>query len=158
MENPAKLIHKFNKEANLLTGYNPKLEASLAIEEQLEGFNLEILAHKLGINDTSPKAVAREIASLATQNIELYEPLPEVNILDKHLDSIVVNQGSIYKMGLTPQEYTHALTIVATANMQKIKAGQDSNGKQLKPANFIPPEAKLQKLLDKAHKRMEAEN
>jgi len=151
MENPTKLIHKFNKQANLLEqGYSSKRECAYPIEEMLEGLNLVPLSAKLGVDSTSPKELSRKIVDLATENLECIRP---VDILDKHIDAIIFNYGSIYKLGLTPQEATKAIYIVALANMQKLAAGKDSEGKQLKPANFQPPESQLQKIIDEVEKR-----
>lgn len=153
MENPNKLIYKFNKEAGLLNqGYSSKRECPFSIEEMLEGFNLESLADRLFLDnpETSPREVSKKIVDLALENSE---DIPLVGKLDKHLDAIVYNFGSIFKLGLTPQEANKALFIVAQANMQKLQAGKDSEGKQLKPANFQPPEPQLQKIIDKVLER-----
>ena len=155
MENPNKLIYKFNKETGLLEqGYSSSRECAFPIEEMLEGFNLGALANKLQVLDPSPRKISKEIVALATEGAEHYDELEAVDILDKHLDAIVFNFGSIFKLGLTPQEANKALYIVALANMQKLTAGKDSEGKQLKPANFQPPEPQLQKIIDAVDKRI----
>lgn len=135
-------IHDFNSRAGLLNQpYNDFLESSFQIEEALEGFNIFPLAERFGC-DPDPKTMARAFMT------EVDGELADVDRLDKHLDSIVYNFGSIFKLGLTPQQAIKALSIVADANLQKLSAGQDSEGKQMKPEGFIPPEGKLQKILD----------
>lgn len=151
--NAIKAIYKFNQECKrpdgsclLDQGYNDQKESAFSIEEMLEGFDNTELSQVLGYSETqSPKELSREIIERACSTAE---EISDVDRLDKHLDSIVYNFGSIFKLGLTPQEAIKALSIVADANLQKITAGQDEHGKQCKPENFIPPEAKLQKILD----------
>lgn len=152
--NAVKLIHKFNKDCGLLEKkYSDFLESSFQIEEALEGFDLKSLTYKLIDQNceepASPKEISREIALLCAKEIA------DVDRLDKHLDSIVYNFGSLFKLGLTPQEAIKALTIVAEANMQKLTAGKDEHGKQKKPEGFIPPEDRLQKILDEVKARQD---
>lgn len=144
--NPIKQIYKFNQEAGLLAkGYDDGKECAFPIEEALEGFNTTELICQLQMEATaSPKDISRKIIDLTIND----ETLEDVDRLDKHLDTIVFALGSIYKLGLNPQEAMKALSIVADANMQKLTVGTDSEGKQMKPEGFIPPEEKLQKLLD----------
>lgn len=154
MENPNKLIYRFNKEAGLLEqGYSSKRECTFSIEEMLEGFNLGALAVRLDptlMLESSPREVSKAVIELATEGSEHYDQLEPVDILDKHLDAIVYNFGSIYKLGLTPQEANKALFIVALANTQKLKNKTvDSEGKLGKDrATFVGPEKDLQKIID----------
>ena len=144
--NPIKQVYKFNQQAGLLEkGYSDERECAFPIEEALEGFNTAELIYQLGCDTAaSPKEISRDILNLTINDIEL----SDVDRLDKHLDIIVFSLGSIYKLGLNPQETMRALGIVADANMQKLTVGTDSEGKQMKPEGFIPPEEQLQKLLD----------
>jgi len=155
MLNPIKEIYKFNKEAGLLEkGYYDAQESAYPIEEMLEGFeDIQSIAFMLKMdrkypsdaNEVNhPKEVSRELVKLAGNFVGT-----DVDRLDKHLDAIVFNFGSIFKLGLTPQEAMNALNIVMQANMQKLKVGQDEMGKQMKPEDFVGPEEQLQKLLDK---------
>ena len=163
MENPFKLIYKFNKNAGLLeAGYNELREPSFLIEEALEGFgNLSVLASKLGMyneDSKNPKEISRWIVSTAITGDGNYkesgwencDSLQDVEKLDKHLDAIVYAVGSIYKLGLNPQQLEQALNIVMQANMKKLKNKVfDSEGKLMKDENFVPPETALQELLNK---------
>ena len=148
--NAIKSIYKFNQECKrqdgsclLDQGYDDLKESAFSIEEMLEGFNLDVLATLLLEEDSSPKAISRKIM-WHTNGVHM----EDVDRLDKHLDSIVYNFGSIFKLGLTPQQAIKALSIVCNANLQKLTAGQDEHGKQKKPEGFIPPEEALQKILD----------
>ena len=172
MENQFKLIHKFNKETGLIDkGYSNLVEPAFIIEEALEGFNnLPILANKLGMNEVytldakevnNPKEISRWIVSTAITGEGNYKesnwkdmPLKEVDILDKHLDAIVYSVGAVYKLGLSPQQLEQSLNIVMQANMKKIGAPKDAEGKQLKPEGWekFAPEPKLQAILDKVQK------
>jgi uncharacterized Rmd1/YagE family protein len=146
MNNPIKTIYKFNLEAGLLDqGYIDERECAYPIEEMLEGLVTSELSQSLGIPDVGPKGISRHIMHLVSVPMDMRE----VERLDKHLDAIVFCFGSIFKLGLSPQQAAHALEIVMQANMQKLHAGKDEQGKQLKPDSFVGPEAELQKILDK---------
>jgi len=144
--NPLKTIYKFNQEAGLLDkGYDDERECAYPIEEALEGFVLTELAYQLGEDiNANAKEVSRGIINLTINK----DDLTDVDRLDKHLDAIVFAFGSIYKLGLTPQQAIKALGIVMEANMSKLAVGTDSEGKQMKPKDFVSPEPKLQKILD----------
>ena len=148
--NPIKAIHRFNKEAGLLElGYDDVRECAYPIEEMLEGFDLEALSVELGSKCVAtPKEISRELVNLANAKADA-PTVSDVDRFDKHLDAIVFCFGSLFKLGLSPQQAMQGLSVVMEANMQKLNAGQDSEGKQMKPDNFVSPEAKLQKILDK---------
>jgi len=148
--NPIKQIYKFNQEAGLLAkGYSDDRECAYPIEEALEGFNTEELANQIGCDSVpNPKDISRAIISLTTNE----GTITDVDRLDKHLDTIVFAFGSIFKLGLTAQDAMTALGIVMEANMTKLTVGTDEFGKQQKPEDFVPPEEKLQKLLDRRTK------
>lgn len=135
--NVIKSIYNFNKEAGLLeSGYSDERECAFPIEEALEGFPLI----------TNPKMYSRQIiADAVTADLDI----SDVDRLDKHLDIIVFSFGSIFKLGLSPQQALQALEIVMQANRQKLSVGTDDHGKQMKPSDFVGPEAKLQEILDK---------
>ena len=147
--NPIKQIYKFNDEASLLAdGYDDYRECAYPIEEALEGFDLVNLSTLLGCPAT-PKQVSRKIMEIVkgTQTTVYPIPITDVDRLDKHLDSIVFSFGSIFKLGLKPQQAIRALGVVTTANMRKLTAGKDEQGKQNKPVDFVGPEQELLKIL-----------
>lgn len=152
MTNPIKDIYKFNKDRGLLDkDYNDKKECAFPIEEALEGMgDLSALADRVkgevGIADSSPKGLSRQIIALA--NLDGEPDIADVDRLDKHLDIIVFSFGSIFKLGLSPQDAMNALGIVMKANMTKPSA-KDAEGKVIKQVDFVGPEIELQKLLDK---------
>lgn len=153
MENPIKLVYKFNQQAGLLNkGYDDFLESSFQIEEALEGFmHLPTLANVLEVDATSPKLpreLSRKIISLA-QNSQSQHDISDVDRLDKACDAIVFALGSIFKLGLTPAQATQALNVVMKANMAKLSMPKDEHGKLMKPVDFVGPEAELQAILDK---------
>ena len=133
MLNPIKEIHKFQHDANLVKPINPSLEASMIIEEALEGFGA---AH--------PKQLARDI-------VLSIEPTPtaEVDQFDAALDIIVIAIGTLAKLNLSPQQIQLGLLVVNKANRQKLNQPTDALGKLTKPADFTPPEPELQLILDK---------
>ena len=149
--NAIKSIYKFNKECKhpdgsclLDQGYDDLKESAFSIEEMLEGFNLDVLGTLLLEDDKSPKAISRKIM-WHTNGINM----TDVDRLDKHLDSIVYNFGSIFKLGLTPQQAIRALSVVCDANLQKTKNTIiDEQGKVCKNKDFVPPEQALQAILD----------
>ena len=154
--NVFKSIYNFNKQAGLLeAGYSDERECAYPIEEALEGLDdLEYGYNAIGMSpdnqintECTPKDISRYIIDMMT-NSEGSSDISDVDRLDKHLDIIVYSLGSIYKLGLTPQQATRALEVVATANMRKLSAGTDSQGKQQKPDDFVSPEPLLHLILD----------
>ena len=158
MENPFKLIYKFNNEAELLAnGYNDKLESAFLIEEALEEFDVsaiigamkpefqDMFANSKDNNPNKPKDVARFLVSLAYQN----EDIAQRKRLDKQIDALVYAAGGIMKLGLSAQLAQEAVNTVMSANMKKIGAGRDEQGKQLKPDNWEEIEDNMNKKLDK---------
>lgn len=145
--NPIKKIHKFNKEANLLEGgYDDVRECAFPIEESLEGFNLDVLPGLLAMNPDepcTPKDISRKIIWHTNGH-----NISDVERFDKHLDTIVFAFGSLFKLGLTPQQALAGLDAVMDANMTKLKSGKDDAGKQQKPKDFVGPEERLQRILD----------
>ena len=147
-------IYDWNRQAGLLNKpYSDELESSMLIEEALEGsYNMDQLAIVLNEPgyekiEYTPKAVARAISSIAYHD-EFHADMSEVDRFDKHLDSIFINFGSLFKLGLTVEEAMIGLAVVTRANQAKLGHGQDSNGKQIKPTNFVGPEPQLQQILD----------
>ena len=136
-------IYQFNEQAGLLEqGYNDFSESAYQIEEALENYEI---AHGFTVHLDTPKEMARTIVRAQGPFIGT-----DVDRLDKAIDAIVFAVGSIAKLGLTPPQIREAIEIVTTANLQKLSNIKiDSNGKLLKDSNFIGPETKLQKLLDR---------
>lgn len=144
-------IHEFNKLTGLLDQpLDDYREASFIIEEALEGFDLQKLAHFLHSDSQRPKTVARSIVAYCRESQSGIYPtqLTDVERLDKACDAIVFAFGYIFKLGLTPEQASRALSIVMAANKQKLTMPRDSYGKLSKPDNFEGPEAKLQRLLE----------
>ena len=139
-------IYDFNRANGLLDKpYNDFLESSFQIEEALEGFDLSVLGPKVGADislDISPKHISRLIVGCS------WNPLTDIDRLDKHLDSIVYDIGAIAKLGLTPDQLLQALSIVMDANEAKNGCPKDSFGKLMKPENFPNPEPRLLQLLE----------
>lgn len=135
--------------------YDAEKAAALQIEESLEGGNsLEHLMRLVtpGAKEDEyigddPKTIARLIASAAFDK-ELSGQIEDVDAFDKHLDTIYIAIGELHKLGLNPDQMVDGLQIVHDANTQK-SGEKDSEGKVIKPEGFIPPEEKLQKILDK---------
>lgn len=145
--NPVDLIYEFNQKAGLLDhGYNAQLEASMSIEESLEDLSdLPVLAAAFGTTNAEPKHLARIITSLAHhQNASI----SRTAAFDKHLDALVINYGSLFKMGLTPDQVQRGLTAVMQANLTKLGMPRDEKGKLMKPDNFVGPEAVLLQILE----------
>lgn len=155
MTNPVKEIYKFNQEAGLLEqGYSDERECAFPIEEALKGFDLfnfkkemlkEVNMFREGRIPLNAKEISRSVISAVS---DAEHDISDVDRLDKHLDTIVFAFGSIFKLGLNPQQAMKALGVVMKANMQKLHAGKDTHGKQMKPEGFVGPEVELQKILD----------
>lgn len=154
MENPIKLIYKFNNDAGLLAnGYDDFLESSFQIEEALEGFDLTDLCSELNLTETlGPKDVSRvllnTLGSTKDNPFKEYPKVPDVDRLDKACDAVIYAVGSMAKLGLNPHQITKALNVVMHANQAKLHMPTDQYGKLCKPEGFVPPEDKLQLILD----------
>ena len=135
-------IYQFNEQAGLLEqGYNDFSESAYQIEEALEGYEI---AHGFTVHLDTPKEMSRTIVRAQGSFVGT-----DVDRLDKAIDAIVFAVGSIAKLGLTPPQIREAIEIVTTANLQKLSMPKDEFGKLTKPADFVGPETKLQKLLDR---------
>lgn len=154
MENPIKLIYKFNKEAGLLEKpYNDFLESSFQIEEALEGFDTALCMSQFAATYDAHKSGAKELARAIATAADAHKiTLSDVDRLDKACDAVVFAVGSMAKLGLNPQQITKALNIVMKCNLQKLGAPKDEHGKQLKPDGWTGPEPELQNLLDERNK------
>lgn len=144
-------IYEFNKLAGLLDQpLDDYREASFIIEEALEGFDLQKLSHFLHSNDQQPKTIARSIVTYCRESQSNMYPteLTDVERLDKAVDAAVFAFGYMFKLGLTPEQASRAMSIVMAANKQKLTMPRDSFGKLMKNPNFVGPEAKLQRLLE----------
>lgn len=156
MVNSLKAVHAWqHASGNVAKGYDAKREAAFQIEEALEELDKLDILYDILVNadvsvvDNSPKEISRAIVNIAHSGKEI----KKVKALDKHVDSIIFDIGSIAKLGLSPQELNKAILIVNTANQQKlVNASFDSENKLNKPDGFIGPEIELQKLLDNVGK------
>ena len=147
MQTPVEMIYHFNQQAGLLdSGYDPKLEASMSIEESLEDLaDLPVLAANFGTANASPKHLSRIIVGLAHPD---NSPIDPVKAFDKHLDALVINYGSLFKPGLTVDQVNRGLSAVMQANLAKLGMPKDEKGKLQKPDDFIGPELALLQILE----------
>lgn len=147
-------IHEFNSQAGLLDKpYDDFLESSFQIEEALEGFDVSRISTELTsepFTTDSPKVLARRIL-VGEKFRDSF--LTDVERLDKACDAIVFAFGSIFKLGLNPEQAARAVSIVMSANLAKLSMPKDEFGKLTKPTDFVGPEAQLQELLDERPNR-----
>ena len=168
MSNFIQEIYDFNKQAGLLDKpYYDILESSFQVEEALEGFDLRKLYAKLNgfSEDTTKVTLSLDDFSISAKTVSrhiLYDfiasdneasslhtdYLSDVDRLDKHVDSIIYNIGSLAKLGLNPEQIARAISVVTQANLTKLNCPKDEFGKLTKPADFVGPEVKLQTILD----------
>ena len=139
-------VYEFNQKAGLLAlGYDDFRESAYPIEEALEGFDITYLNNRLHLHeDSSPKDASRSIVTGHCRTAGI----SDVDRFDKSIDSIIFSLGSLFKLGLSVDQVLNGLQIVADANMAKLSVGKDSEGKQMKPTDFVGPETELQKILD----------
>lgn len=139
-------VYEFNQKAGLLAlGYDDFRESAYPIEEALEGFDITYLNNRLHLHeDSSPKDASRAIVTGHCRTTGI----SDVDRLDKHIDSLIFNLGSLFKLGLSVDQVLRSLQTVADVNMTKLSVGKDSQGKQMKPTDFVGPEVDLQKILD----------
>ncbi|MCF6330283.1 MAG: hypothetical protein L3I99_01890 [Sulfurimonas sp.] len=138
-------VYNWNLKAGLLnTPYSDANESKFPIEEALEGFRTDKIAGQLNIDiDSNPKEISRQIIGL----IDGSEDLSDTDRFDKHLDIIVYSFGSLFKLGLSPEQAINGLVAVMDANSKKLESKIDSHGKLGKPADFVGPEKELEKIL-----------
>ncbi len=79
---------------------------------------------------------------------EFKDATSTVDLADAAFDLWYVVIGTLNQIGFTPEQMIEGLQIVQDANAQK-SGKKDANGKVIKPENFIPPEVKLQIIIDK---------
>lgn len=148
MRNPIQAIIEFNSKANLLnSGFDDKKESAYLIEEALEPYDVRYLGNILCLDPekiSDHKHVARGIIA---NTLPAKDPITKVDTVDKYLDAIIFAVGALAKQGLSSQHITSLLNIVTDCNMKKVQAGKDSEGKQLKPENWVGPEEKIEAYL-----------
>ena len=125
-------------------------EASFAIEEALEGFDMQRLAHFVHSDSLKPRDVARTIVGICRDSQSGMHPtiLTDVERLDKACDAVVFAIGYMAKLRLSPDQINRAMCVVTDANLQKLTMPKDAQGKLMKNPDFIGPEARLQLILD----------
>jgi len=139
-------VYEFGTKCNLLDqGYDDRRESVYPIEEMLETFDTTALSMALSGTLMGPKDLSRHIVSELTE----LSSTTNVDYTDKFIDNIIYSLGSLYKLGFNPVNVQLAINIVTQANLQKVNAGVDDHGKQLKPANWeqYVPESKLKQLM-----------
>ena len=142
--------------------YDDRKEAAYQIEEALEGFddnNFDAMAeeiHDLVVNEQHRNMTATEFSRVLVENSGYWpegwdntdpQGIPDVDRFDKALDAIYFAIGSMHKLGLTPHQIVEGLQVVHSANLAKT-GDKDSEGKVIKPTDFVPPEDKLQLILN----------
>lgn len=132
-------VYEFNKQRDLLNGYDTKKEAALILEELLELFENE-----------NPKELAREIIEKST-----FTKTPKVSDaeqIDAYIDIIYIAIGSLIKKykSIMPENVngnmkrfiiafiSKAVDNVCLANSLK-KGHLDENGKYVKNSDFQEP-------------------
>ena len=73
--------------------------------------------------------------------------IQDVDRMDKAIDAIYFAIGSMHKLGLSPEQIVEGVQVVHDANISK-STKKDSEGKIIKGESFIPPENRLQEILD----------
>ena len=157
MKNPIQAIIDFNAKAGFITGannfsnFNDTKESAYLIEEALEPYQVEHLAslfelakHTAEYTKNPQREVAKAIVANTLPESDFIET---VRYVDKYLDAIVFPVGALAKMGLTHQDITHLLNVVTDCIMKKLTVGTDSEGKQLKPVDWVGPEEKIKAYL-----------
>jgi len=152
-------IYTFNQEAGLLgKGMDSFKEMAYTLEECFEGFEGAYNTLDKDGNPFKPgdmeyptsRQLGLSLANSLKDGMDIHKlpDIPEVGELDKSIDIVVYNIGKIAKMGLTVEEIYEAFAVVSEANLAKLNGPKDEHGKQLKPEGWVPPEDKLQLILD----------
>lgn len=89
-----------------------------------------------------------EVSMLAEEVNEVASATSEANRFKELLDIIFVAEGSLGKMGLSPEQIVEGYELVLLSNESK-SSTKNAEGKITKPANFQPVEPDLQTILAK---------
>ncbi len=109
---------------------------------------MNTLANLLG-KSFDEYANPKDVSRLIMKHSQKYSAeLLDVDRMDKAIDAIYFAIGSMHKLGLSPYQIVEGIQIVHEANVAK-STKKDDQGKIIKGESFIPPEAKLQEILDK---------
>lgn len=123
--------------------------------EQVSGFNREVIGYVQPNDITSLPQDVKDLSliQLREEVTELEEAKTATDELDALIDLIYFALGAIYKMGVSPQLFNTATTIVHQSNMTK-SAGKKANRgydgtavDAVKPTDFISPEEILSVLI-----------
>lgn len=92
---------------------------------------------------------------LKEETLEFEESVNDVDRLDALVDTIYVALGAMWKLGLNDKQIQAAILAVCDANDTKLAAKTASNIKASidKGVGFIPPEARLQEILNERQGR-----
>lgn len=87
---------------------------------------------------------------LKEEVLELLDAKTEVDQLDALVDTIYIAIGAMWKMGLSAEQIQAAILVVCNANDSKVvvKTEPHIKANQFKGENFVPPEEKLQEILN----------
>lgn len=152
-------IYDFNEQAGLLgKPMDTFAETAYVLEEGIEGFEAAFNGqHKDGsmvVPGDKEWVTARSWSlglmnqvhgAFEQRNLELPS---EVSDFDKAIDGAWFNIGRLAKMGLSPDQVRAGFDVVYNANIKKVGAPKDAQGKQLKPEGWVGPEVGLQRILD----------
>ena len=158
-EDPIEGIVRFNKEAGLLKdGMDSFKEAAYIFEEAFEGYEEAYVTSdengeyfpKGHVNYPTSRQLGLSLVNSIREALSAkgFELPSEVDELDKAIDLIVFSVGKMAKMGLDARQINEAIGIVNDANLMKLGAPKDADGKQLKPDGWVGPEMLLQGILD----------
>ena len=122
------------------------------MQHKKQAFNLiEEIVHQNQSVWNNPRGTFNaelEYEMLKEEVTELKDAIEPVDQFDALLDTIYVAIGSLHKLGLTPAQMVDGLQVVQNANAQK-SGSKNTDGKVTKPEGFVPPEVKLQAILDR---------
>jgi len=104
-------------------------------------------------NDARYKRVFDKVLThslLAEEVLELQEAQHEVDVLDALADITYVAIGAMHKLGLSELDIYKAIHAVCDANATKsvTKTPSHIKANTTKGEDFVPPEARLQEILD----------
>jgi predicted HAD superfamily Cof-like phosphohydrolase len=140
-----KNIEKFNKDRGLLDrGFNPELENSFLLSEELETLDVNEIGSMLGLNHDSHDKLAKQIVIQYTKPFKNKEE-ELVEYIDKVIDHFYFGIGGMLKMGLSPSQIEYLFECVENANNNKPKKSID--GKVIKDDNFVDPKEEINRIV-----------
>jgi predicted HAD superfamily Cof-like phosphohydrolase len=131
----------------------------MSFAHQVVDFNQQVLGiaqRPIGMLGDAEFEISKKCLEEETlEFVEAHQAGDIIKAVDGIVDLMYFAVGVLYKMGLTPDQIVEIQTAVHEANMEKklgvvAKRGDGSAADAVKPEGWIPPEGRIEAILDAA--------